>query len=816
MIPVATIAIALAAGIALLLMWMEDRQRRYLVWWSVSHFAQLGIYAVVALNFHPDFTDGFVVAFSYDTTLMLMAYGSTRGALYYRSGATSAQLLNSLCIGLFALILGVYFFTGSMAWSRAIGVAILAICFLTVAWVLWSADFLERFTSILFCTRAVLLFYLTFALSPYGDAASIQVQSSDYTAVLAAATVFMLILICYRRTQREVHEHLNLLTLSHEVLTSLQGVTSVAELGERIIPRFVEQHGWKGAGLYNLDEGSGYLVQVGYYSDAGFIPDSSATQRRPLDESLGGLAIRQRKVITCHDLNDPRLHLSEDQRRAFGKAKTVVAIPLFHDGVPGGVLMLGDDEYRQIGEQELALFDTLSHVAGMSMANVQHLTDLTRQARIDSLTGLGNRMAFHEFIAQHHPGRTVVALFDLDRFKEINDTLGHGVGDQVLLHMARRLAQQLRSDSTGVYRLGGDEFVVVYLDPVLPGRVLAEQLLELVHESLVIDDISLNVTASVGVVESSGNERDSHELLRCADLAMYQVKKAEEAISIYNEDVDNKVRARVGLLADIGEALECGELQVYYQPLIDMKTGVAVGAEALARWQHSTRGLLAAGEFMPYVETTDHIKALTYFVIDRALGELRGLLNHQNEFKLSINLSTRNLFDSQLPDYIQGCIEKYQVNAANVQLEITETVLMTEPEVSKKILTRLEELGFLIALDDFGTGYSSLSYLSRFPIHVIKIDRSFVDKIVDEPHNRSIVEATIDLSHRLGNTVTAEGIETRETEVLLAELKCETGQGYYYSPPLPLTQYLVWHQRRNSEQRVANRIENTARHRPTA
>lgn len=811
MIPVATLVIAFAAGIVLLFMWLEDRQRRYLLWWSVAHFAQAGSYAVVALNRLPAFTDGVVVAVAYDLVMMLMAFGSTRGALFYRTATPSVAPLNVICLGLFALILAVYFAAGAMVWSRIVALSVLAASCLMVAGVLWSKDYLERFTSALFGVRAVLLIYLTVNYLPSNHLNIIPILASEYTVMLSAGTVFMLILICYRRTQREIRDHLRLLTLSHEVLTSLQGVTSVAELGRRIIPRFVEQHGWKGAALYNLDEAARELVQVGYYSDAGFVPDGGATLRRPLDESLGGIAIQQRKVIICHDLNDPRLFLSDDQRRAFARAQTVIAVPLFHDGVPGGVLMLGDSEYRDIGEQELALLDTVSHVAGMSMANVQHLTELTRQARVDSLTGLGNRTAFHEFIAEHAPASTVVALFDLDRFKEINDTLGHGVGDQVLVQMARRLEQQLCSDSVRVYRLGGDEFVVVYLDPGVCGRVLAGQLLDLVNQSMVIDDIYLNVTASVGVVESGVGERDSHELLRCADLAMYQVKKAHEAISIYNEDIDNKVRGRVELLADIGEALQHRDLELYYQPLIDMKSGEAVGAEALVRWQHPSRGLLSAGEFMPYVETTDHIKGLTYFVIDRALSDLRGLLNHQSEFKLSLNLSTRNLFDQQLPDYLHQCIDKYQVRAANVQLEITETVLMTDPEVSKAILTRLEALGFLIALDDFGTGYSSLSYLAQFPIHVIKIDRSFVDKIIEETHNRSIVEATIDLSHRLGNTVTAEGIETAEAAELLAALKCETGQGYYYSPPLPLTSYLAWHQRRNSQQRVANRIENAAR-----
>lgn len=777
------------ACVALFVMWLEDRRRRYLLWWGIAQLAMLSAYIAGVANFYLGDENSLYAALIAGVSMSCVFFAFNLGALNYRKPTPAPALLKLSSVGLLALMILLYLHLDSLHWPFMVGAVAMVITMLNASLQLWSGEIMERFTSAFFLIRACGLSLVLVVLASEEKQQTLRNVTGIYSAVMSIITVTLLLLICYRRSQREMRSHLNLLSLSHDILTSLPGVHSVSELGDRIIPRLVQQHGWDGGALIEIDRATGELELASVHGS-----QHSAYVRKgmrlPVDRSVSGKAVKTKCVQI---INDPSLinHQNPEQSGSTNPM-TIVAIPLLHDGEANGAFMLGAEGKRDISPQELVLFETLSHVGGLSLANVQHMYSLTETARLDSLTGLGNRVAYHEFVFRSGTAVTQVMLFDLDHFKEINDTLGHGVGDKVLKELARRLAEALEKKHARVFRLGGDEFVVVYLESSKTSRELAVRLRELMRAPMLIEDVSLIIDASIGAVEPGAEANDSHELLRRADLAMYEAKKHRSAFAIYDEDTDNKVRERVELLADVHHALENDHFQLHYQPLIDLNSGETLGVEALLRWNHHSRGLLSAGTFMPYVEATEQIRALTYRVIHIAMRDMRDWRHQGIDLKLSLNLSTRNLFDLNLPDYLDKHAQARGINPANIQLEITETVLMTDPEISLSVLQRLRDLGFEIALDDFGTGYSSLSYLARFPINTLKIDRSFVSKILDEPQSRSIVESTIDLSHRLGTRVTAEGIENKETADLLATMKCESGQGYYFSEPLPAAELLDW------------------------
>jgi diguanylate cyclase (GGDEF)-like protein len=420
----------------------------------------------------------------------------------------------------------------------------------------------------------------------------------------------------------------------------------------------------------------------------------------------------------------------------------------------------------------------------------------------DALTGLPNRMLLADRVGQALRGDrraatcTGLLVIDIDRFKDINDTLGHHYGDQLLVQMGSRLAAALREVDT-VARLGGDEFAVLLpavgdVDNAL--RVAAKLRHALESPFHVEGGIELDIEASVGVVVSGQHGGDSAEtLLQRADIAMYVAKQQNLGVFAYRPDVDGNSLARLSLLGDLRRGLDRGELILHYQPKISLSTGEIVGVEALVRWNHPTRGLVRPDEFMPLAERTGLIGPLTRYVLDLALAQVRTWSDAGRPLPVAVNLSARNLLDDQLADQVLGLLDKHGVPAAMLELEVTETAIMTQPLRAQRLLQRLRDRGVRLSVDDFGSGYTSLAQLTTLPVTEIKVDRSFVQTMTTDPGNALIVHSVIELAHNLGLAAVAEGVENEEALTQLAGFGCDIVQGYHLSRPLPVDEFDLWY-----------------------
>jgi diguanylate cyclase (GGDEF)-like protein len=428
-------------------------------------------------------------------------------------------------------------------------------------------------------------------------------------------------------------------------------------------------------------------------------------------------------------------------------------------------------------------------------------------AYYDALTDLPNRTLFQNRLEQavHHSMRArnplAVMLMDLDTFKEINDTLGHLMGDAVLREIGHRLAAGLRESDT-VARLGGDEFAVMLPSVGRTGAELAaRKLLALVQEPLAIEGVNLDVHGSVGIALFPEHGTEAEILIQRADVAMYVAKQNRSGHEVYAQELDRHSPERLALMGDFRHAISRDELRVHYQPKLNLKTNQIFGVEALVRWQHPTLGLIMPDRFIPMAEQTGAVRPLTLWMLERALQQCLEWRRQGVELVAAVNLSPRNLQDIELPERVRSLLELLGAPAQMLELEITESVIMSDPLRSLQVLTRLNKMGLRLAVDDFGTGYSSFSYLRKLPVHEIKIDKSFIDDMVQQ-HDEVIVQSTIELAHNLGLTVVAEGVQDKETLDRLRELGCDTAQGDYLSAPLDGPSVLPWLRARESHQVV--------------
>jgi diguanylate cyclase len=438
------------------------------------------------------------------------------------------------------------------------------------------------------------------------------------------------------------------------------------------------------------------------------------------------------------------------------------------------------------------------------------------EARTDELTGLGNR---RHFLQQLEPRLRVAStggepvgllLIDIDRFKEINDALGHHVGDNVLRQLASRLQGSL-GDAAVVARLGGDEFVV--LVPAAAGSAdamrAAEHVLTVLDEPFKLDGLLAHVRASIGVALSSEDVTDPSTLLRHADLALYRAKAAGGGSELYASDRDDYSLHQVVLAGELRGAVDNGQLVVHYQPKADLPSGAVRSVEALVRWEHPSRGLLAPAVFLPIAEEHGLMRRLTLRVLGLATAQAVTWARAGRQLRVAVNLAPANLLDVRFPDEVAELLRRCEASPDMLQLEITEETIMVDPVRVLDVVARLGELGLSFSLDDFGTGYSSLAYLKRLPIQELKIDRTFVMEMDDNRDDAVIVRSTIDLAHNLGLTVIAEGVETQMTWDRLTQFRCNGAQGYVISPPLPPDELEAWLDARPATDR-ANRFGDTS------
>src|ERR1051326_3399573 len=426
------------------------------------------------------------------------------------------------------------------------------------------------------------------------------------------------------------------------------------------------------------------------------------------------------------------------------------------------------------------------------LAKWRRATDALRfQARHDALTGLANRALLQARLEDatrlaHRNGTSVaLVLMDLDRFKDVNDTLGHQAGDALLQYVATRLQETLRNSDT-VARLGGDEFAIL-----LPGVneesavTIVRKVLRALEEPCTIDGYAVDVEASAGIAVAPAHGHEAQTILRRADVAMYLAKGSHAGYAVYSPEQDQNRADRLGLVAELRTAIDAGQLTLHYQPKLDCESGDLAGVEALVRWRHPQRGLVPPDEFIPLAEQTGLIDPLTRWVLDNALQQCSAWRDVGLCVPMAINLSARSLQDPRLGETVAEAVCLSDVPVHWLTLEITESAVIADPQRALEVLNQLRGMGVRVAIDDFGTGYSSLTYLKEIPADDLKIDRSFTQSMIADEASRAIVRATIELGHSLGLRVVAEGIENEATHRALAELNCDEGQGYHIARALP-------------------------------
>ncbi len=436
---------------------------------------------------------------------------------------------------------------------------------------------------------------------------------------------------------------------------------------------------------------------------------------------------------------------------------------------------------------------------------------LEHMAMHDALTGLPNRALLLDrlqqaiFVGQREERSVALLMMDLDRFKEINDTLGHHIGDLVLKEVGDRLEKVLRRSDTFA-RLGGDEFAVVLpAADIKHAREAADKLLTAIKEPFRIEENNLYVGASIGIVFFPDHGNNASTLLQRADVAMYVAKNAQSGVAIYSPDHDRHSLQNLVMMGELRHAIENNGLSIYYQPKISFKTGCISGIETLVRWHHAQHGFIPPNKFIPIAERTGLIKPLTIWVISAALDQYDKWRKKRMQIKagMSVNLSARNLLDSRFPEDVASLLGSRNISPSALELEITESAIMADPELAMKILRDLDHIGVRLSLDDFGTGYSSLSYLKQLPVDEIKIDKSFVINMAIDENDATIVRSTIDLAHNLGLKVIAEGVESQETWEMLKRLGCDNAQGYYICSPLPADEFMRWLSEKTSKKQLS-------------
>lgn len=424
---------------------------------------------------------------------------------------------------------------------------------------------------------------------------------------------------------------------------------------------------------------------------------------------------------------------------------------------------------------------------------------LENMAFSDELTTMANRTLFYNRLehatleTKRYNTSFTIFMMDLDRFKNINDTLGHHIGDMVLQEIGRRLLLTIRESDT-VARLGGDEFAFMFpsIDNDQQLKATADKILDALSIPVLVEGHSLSIGASIGIVHCPEHGTEPSLLMRRADIAMYQAKKTGEDIVFYQTEMDSQNLFELTIEAELNKALESDSFELYYQPKVDMDKRRITAVEALIRWQHPEKGLIEPEKFIPLAEQCRMIDPITKWVLNNALRQCAQWHEMGLAIGISVNLSAFSLKDSVLCEMVCEALQDSGLPAEHLTLELTESAIMTDTANALKILTQLDGMGVRLSVDDFGTGYSSLAYLKRLPVDEIKIDKSFVMDMIENSNDEVIVRSTIDLAHNMGMQVVAEGIENHQTWDKLSELQCDLGQGYYMSRPCTVNELNEW------------------------
>ncbi|MGC3963009.1 MAG: EAL domain-containing protein [Rhodocyclaceae bacterium] len=599
------------------------------------------------------------------------------------------------------------------------------------------------------------------------------------------------------QAQKQLEQRNNALQVVNSLARRLHGITDITLIAEETVRVLHLLRRADIVSFFRIGADQDHLHRIACLGPGA----TELTNTEPmisLSGSLAGEALQARRIMVCQDISaEPRITPTGKSKLIANGIRSLVSMPLIYRDESFGVISL---LFRQgVGSLAHSDLDTLNAVCqtvALALANARHVQDLEYQAMHDSLTGLPNRAQLHRETtaaieqAKHTGTGVALLLLDLNRFKEVNDTLGHHSGDHLLKLVADRLRSATAPFGATLARLGGDEFAVL-----LPSEGRQEQanafaalLGTMLRQPFDVQGIALELGASVGVSLYPTHGESSHALLRCADVAMYEAKSKVGGISVFDPQYDTHNPRRLAMITELGSAIQADQLVLHYQPKLDLVSGRWSGCEALVRWEHPTLGRIAPAEFIPYAETSDLIRPLTLWVARQALRQLRMWRDAGLDVSVAINLSTRNLLDVTLPDALAELLDEYGLPPAALQLEITETALIGDPDRALAVADRLVAEGMRLSIDDFGTGYSSLAYLRRLPLTSLKIDRSFVEDMLNDEQDAIIVRSTIALAHSLGLRVVAEGVEEGPVLGALRACGCDEAQGYLLGRPMPADQ----------------------------
>jgi diguanylate cyclase (GGDEF)-like protein len=530
------------------------------------------------------------------------------------------------------------------------------------------------------------------------------------------------------------------------------------------------------------------VVPIGESGEQHFV----AVLQRPINDAMGSFRALSAKLVAM-GLLSLLLLIGGSILIAVGITRPIDALLQAVRRIRRGDYSIPIDMHR--GDEIGILAQGLDHMRAGIAEREQQILKLAYE---DSLTQLPNRSQFGErlqreiLLAAAEQRTLSIFVMDLDRFKFVNDTLGHSVGDHVLSEVAARLRNLMREGDC-VARLGGDEFAVLMLTGEQERSVeLARSIITALEQPIDFAGQPLDVGASIGIALYPAHASDAQTLLRNADIAMYVAKRNRSGYTIYDPRYDTSQQEHLSLLGELRRAVEQNELRLYYQPKVTLNSAGIHAAEALIRWVHPVRGLVPPGLFIPFAEHTGYIKMLTRWVLSEAIRQCGVWLRQQMHIEISVNLSARDLMTRDLPELISGLLAEHQVPAGMICLEITESGFMEDPAHAQRVLDRLSAIGLRLSIDDYGTGYSSLSYIMKLPVNELKIDRAFVSNMSEDADMMTIVRSTIELGHNLGLKVVAEGIEDSKAYALLRGLGCDFAQGYYISPPMPAEALPDW------------------------
>lgn len=521
-------------------------------------------------------------------------------------------------------------------------------------------------------------------------------------------------------------------------------------------------------------------------------------------EHMSSAGVRLLFVSAARDANGrvlrdlvPPLSRDEIERGLATARQGAVACATLQAYGPGGEGNWLDVVFAPVRGRDGMIVSILGVLRDVTASRAQAAA-LEHMSRHDLLTDLPNRSLFAQLLdkaleeAQRRGKSVAVMVMDLDRFKEVNDTLGHHIGDQMLQQVALRLRDSFGRGEV-IARLGGDEFAVCMSDVSEKEAVQnGQRVMRALEQAIPLSDLDIQVGTSVGIVMFPSHGRTASLLLQRADVAMYHAKRQRAGLAVYSQEIDPNSVRRLAMLGELRHAIDSDELVLQFQPKINGRTRACSGVEALVRWNHPHHGMMAPAEFISLAEETGLIRPLTRWVLDAALRQCVEWQSRGYRIPVAVNLSVRNLLDPKLADMVAAQLKRWNISPEYLELEITESDIMLEPERAMRVLRSLDQMGIKLAVDDFGTGYSSLAYLKRLPVDEIKIDKSFVIGMAQDDNDAAIVDATIDLAHKLGLQVVAEGVEDVHTANLLDRLGCDYLQGFYISRPVAGDVFLEW------------------------